>query len=882
MQAWAQMRAAVTKQPKPMLGWRRWLWPRGVAALAALFVALLLLDALLYQITLPIAISSDGGRLTIAVDGAATQRLPISGRIVSVAVPPRDPLIHEYQLDGTDSTNNFTLDPTYLQSIAATPYYRFYAWMRDLDGLSRWRDLCANVGATADASDTSACIAEPPLSGAQLLIPAGATQRISVRLQRPETPVSLALTMSDGSVVTVTLDRNDHAVSVSRAVAGQPRAVVARTFFPTDAAPFAAMTADFLVRLALWALALLGLICGGEWLVGLLLGALRLSPADDLATADGLATGAMLGVTVEDAAEGAARPHLRPLSQRARGVASFIDAGWRGLTAAIHPIGLLALAASFIFVVWIALAQYHAQPHIYDASAYLFGAKTFAAGRLFAPVPAAVDRFPGPFMLVRDGKWFTQYEPGAPLTLALGVALGAPWLVEPLLGTLALLGIGLIARRFYDRRVATLAVLLGVVSPFYSYLAASYLSHTIALFYLVWGFWALLRALDADRRGAAWYLPLAGLLWLMALLTRDTSAIFAAVATAGALWLAWRGGSPTLRQALSGMDRRRWLAPGLALLGVGALGLVVALGYNAALTGSPLLTPRQLFFPGDHYGFGKGVGFYGQHTLAAGFVTVDELLASLAINLYGWPFYLTLAFLLIPFLTRRARAADVVMLLGAAAMTFAFIGFYYHGIYLGPRYLFEALPFFLILTARGLVTLAEAGLAARAHGVARGVALAETRLAAPASSASSASSAPAAPIARGAHWSAGVSLTGALGVALLACLFGYFLPRQLALHTDFTGMDAGRAIQMSALDHPPLHHALVVTSDSQLYGYTLFGLNDPLLRGNVIYAEATSAADLTELHRAFPDRSIYALIVDADGAIHFIPLDNSIESGAAP
>jgi hypothetical protein len=322
------------------------------------------------------------------------------------------------------------------------------------------------------------------------------------------------------------------------------------------------------------------------------------------------------------------------------------------------------------------------------------------------------------------------------------------------------------------------------------------------------------------------------------------------------------------------MDRRRWLAPGLALLGVGALGLAVALGYNAALTSHPLLAPRQLFFPGDRYGFGQGVGFYGQHTLAAGFVNVDELLTSLAINLYGWPFYLTLAFLLIPFLTRRARAADVVLLLGAAAMTFAFIGYFYHGFYLGPRYLFEALPFFLILTARGLVTLADAGLAARA----RGVALAETRLAASASSAA----APIAPGTHGARWSAGVSLTGALVIALLACLFGYFLPRQLALHTNFTGMGAGRAIQMGALDHPPLHHALVVTSDSQLYGYTLFGLNDPLLRGNVIYAEATSAADLTELHRAFPDRSIYALIVDADGVIHIIPLDNSIESGAAP
>jgi hypothetical protein len=125
------------------------------------------------------------------------------------------------------------------------------------------------------------------------------------------------------------------------------------------------------------------------------------------------------------------------------------------------------------------------------------------------------------------------------------------------------------------------------------------------------------------------------------------------------------------------------------------------------------------------------------------------------------------------------------------------------------------------------------------------------------------------------RWLGGASLTGALVIVLLACLFGYYLPRQLALHTNFTGMGAGRVIQMGMLDHPPLRHALIVTSDSQLYGYTLFGLNDPLLRGNVIYAEGASAADYAELHHAFPDRSMYVLIVESNGKVDFIPLGAS-------
>ena len=840
--------------------------PRGwLLALAALFVTLLALDALLYQVRLPVSVSDDGDSLTVVVAGAAPVGLPLHARIVSVAILPRDPLLHEYQLDGTDSTNNFTLDTTYLKSVANTPYYRFYALMRDLDGLSRWRDLCAGAH----------CNDEPPLSGARILAPTGAgIQRISAQVQRPETPIALTLLMSDRSVVTLTIDRNDHYVDVTRSAPGQPDDSH-RTFFPTNAAPFAAMTADFIVRLALWALALLGLVCGGEWLVGMALGALGRSSgdADDALVATDEAD-------ANDPDEALKRASLRsPSGQSAadramrayRWTRRASSAGWRALIEAIHPIGLAALAASFAFVMWIALAQYHALPHIYDAAAYLFGARIFAAGRLFAPIPATPDRFSGPFMVIHDGKWFPQYEPGASLTLAVGVRLGAPWLVEPLLGTLALLGIGLIARRFFDRRVATLAVLLGALSPFYSYLAASYLSHTIALFYLVWGWWALLRSHDATRRGRVWYLPLAALLWLMALLSRDTSAIFIAVVVVGALWIGWRGwlrrgGWPDLRA----LRWRRWLAPTLALLAILALGLDAYLGYNTLLTGSPLTTPRQLFFPGDHYGFGQGVGFYGQHTLAAGFVTVDELLASLAIDLYGWPFYLTLALLLIPFLTRRARATDGLLLLGATAMTFAFIGFYYHGIYLGPRYLYEALPLFLILTARGLLTLAEAALSARDAGARWGATLdSKQRLALPrgAGVAKRSGMRPA--------WASGGSLAGALALALLACTFIYYLPRQIALHTDFTGMGAGRVIQMSALVNPPLHHALVVTSDDQLYRYTLFALNDPLLQGNVLYAEASGYDDILALQRAFPGRRVYILIVRPDGRVSYTPVNSA-------
>ncbi|MGH2487220.1 MAG: ArnT family glycosyltransferase, partial [Ktedonobacterales bacterium] len=534
-----------------------------------------------------------------------------------------------------------------------------------------------------------------------------------------------------------------------------------------------------------------------------------------------------------------------------------------------------------------------------DASAYLFSAKTFASGRLWVPTPAA-DRFPGAFMLDVHGMRFTQYPPGTGVMLAVGILLGAPWLVEPLLGTLALLGIGLIAARLYDRRVATIAVLLGVLSPFYSYIAASYLSHAVALFFLVWGFWLLLRFAQG---GAGWNLPLAVAFFGMAQLTRDQVGLAAAgVMVAITIGLSWRrllglfigreagvDGQPSSHVS-SLLDSPRLIAV-VAALAVALLFAAANLAYNAALTGKATVSPRLLFNPGDHFGFGMGVGFYGQHTVAAGFVNLDELLTSLAIDLFGWPFYLTLAFIFVPFILRRAILADWLLLVGGMILTGAYIGYFYHGIYLGPRYLFETLPFLLILTARGIVELARVGVWARAAIFplsSRGTtALAERVPPLPVGeevrgwgqepAREVSSSPPPLPPAVG-RGDSGVAsrrvsvATAALMAALLACALIYFWPRQIALRDNFTGLPAGTHIALDRIYAPGLHHAIIVTGDYTLYEYVLFPLNDPMLRQDVLYALAADASQYAELRAAYPGRALYQLNIAADGSVTYTPV----------
>ncbi|HKT36955.1 MAG TPA: hypothetical protein VJR48_01200, partial [Ktedonobacterales bacterium] len=387
---------------------RAWRFPPLRAALALLLLALLLagMDALCYRVTLPVELDAHGGMTTLTVDG---QRVVLGalGQPVALTLAPRDPVVHEYQLDGTDSTNNFTLDLAYLHNISDTSYYRFQSWMRDLDGLSRWGNL--HVWAEGHEIHTEAA----PPNGANVTLPAATSLRVTLELQRPETPVTLVVTTASGAYMAL-IDRNDRAIIVTRFDSTSSDApTTSRTFFPMQSAPFAAMVFDFLVRTLFWGVALVLVALAIECWLALTWFALA-GYIGSLSAARG-----RVWQRIHKAGEALQGGVSRlALPTRLALVARWASGRWRALTAALHPLALAALAGSLIFVAWIARVEYASLPHIYDASAYLFGAKIYATGHLWLPVPPASDRFPGPFMALHNGKWFPQYVPGTSLLLA--------------------------------------------------------------------------------------------------------------------------------------------------------------------------------------------------------------------------------------------------------------------------------------------------------------------------------------------------------------------------------------------------------------------------------------------------------------------------------
>lgn len=488
-------------------------------------------------------------------------------------------------------------------------------------------------------------------------------------------------------------------------------------------------------------------------------------------------------------------------------------------------------------------------PHVQDSVAYLFQARIFALGLVAAPAPPVPQAFEHEFVLVRDGLWFGKYPPGFPLVLALGVLAGAPWLVNPIAGALAVGGVALLGRRVFGPGVGLLAAALLLGSPFFLFLAGSMMSHTTSLLWAVLLLLAFERS-EAGRAGpgrpaaAAFWPLLAGFAFGMLFITRQLTALgLAAPFLVAWLWAARRGGWGALgRPARAALG---FLPPALLLL-----------GFNRALTGSPLVNPFELWWEFDRVGFGPTVGMHGGHDLGRGLVNTYLNLSELLRHLWGWPHYLTLAPALVPFLVLRARRWDWLLLLSALGLFGAYVFYWAEGIMYGPRYYYEANAALALLTARGLAVLAELAAAAAALAAPRRGA---AGAAGPSRSVSGDGRAPSERLS-GAPAALGRAAVALLVLPLLVGNLAAYLPAQLDAHRGYNGVSGAR---LAAVRAAGIANAVVLVDEGpvsnwQAYG-SVFPANDPLLRGAVVYARWLGPAVTAELRAAFPGRDFYLL-----------------------
>jgi hypothetical protein len=327
-----------------------------------------------------------------------------------------------------------------------------------------------------------------------------------------------------------------------------------------------------------------------------------------------------------------------------------------------------------------------------DEHVYRFIAQTLRTGSLTAPSPGQdLAFFQEQFVVLSEAVRYGKYPIGHPLLLALGQALGAESLVVPAVTALLGLAILHLGTTLFGTEVAALALLLTAVSPQVVLTGATLLSQPASAACLAFGVAALFAA---DARPARW-LALSGALLGYGVLIRPLpGALFVPVAL---LYLLMEK-----RHARAWRDRALRLAVFLApvVLFSGTLLLV-----NRLQAGSALTTGYQAF-----HKTGEGApGLLGVVGGDLGITALSVVGALLRLNVWllGWP--LSLAFCLFPFPDPRVRVLwGMVAAEGAYRLVSPKIGI--GGV--GPIYLFEVVPFLLLLSAAGLVWLARGGLRA--------------------------------------------------------------------------------------------------------------------------------------------------------------------------
>jgi 4-amino-4-deoxy-L-arabinose transferase-like glycosyltransferase len=208
-----------------------------------------------------------------------------------------------------------------------------------------------------------------------------------------------------------------------------------------------------------------------------------------------------------------------------------------------------------------------------DEWSYLIQAQIFSHGKLAVPSPRHREFFDF-IHIVNNGRYYSKYPPGWPFLLAIGVWLGMPRVVNSLLGAGTLLLLYAIGKKLYTLRIALLASLFAVASPYFLFNTASYFSHTASLFFVTLLLFLLMCGWEKRRWS---YFLLAGLSGSASFLVRpfDQCAVLVPI---GIFLIVSR-------------MRKQLATHHIASFALGQLsGVLLFLLYNALQNGHPLVT----------------------------------------------------------------------------------------------------------------------------------------------------------------------------------------------------------------------------------------------------------------------------------------------------
>ena len=353
------------------------------------------------------------------------------------------------------------------------------------------------------------------------------------------------------------------------------------------------------------------------------------------------------------------------------------------------PVATLAIVGAVSTIVYVTLAHlvFDARPLLVDEIFQVFQARIFADGDLTKPAAEHPEFFSGMHLVEAEGRAFAHFPPGHSVILAVGELLGAPWIIVPIAGGIAVAAFGLYLQCAEPRPTVRLgAVLLFALAPFFAFMSATYMNHTTALMWLMIAIAALARTVRDDGRHVVAALVCGLALGITATIRPIDAVAFAVPAGA---WL--------LVRAIR--DRRRWRDALIAGVGV-AIPLAALAWFNARTTGEPLLLGYEMLWGREH-----GLGFRttpwgASHSPARGLELVNLYFLRLQTFLFEWPLPSLLPMVGALALAPRLDRFDRYLLGSGALLVTMYFAFWHDGFYLGPRYMIPLAPLLALWTAR--------------------------------------------------------------------------------------------------------------------------------------------------------------------------------------
>ena len=362
------------------------------------------------------------------------------------------------------------------------------------------------------------------------------------------------------------------------------------------------------------------------------------------------------------------------------------------VTSRQFELALLILALAL--ATGISIYSFDRRPTTADEIAQLWHARILSEGRLALPADPNPEFFAVDNIIDRP-RWLSQFPIGGPALLAPAVAVGLAWLVNPVVTALLAWVTYRFARRVYSEWQARTAGVVVALSPMILIMGGTHMNHPptallVMAAFLAYAGWKFADARTTWRRHAA----VIGFALGLALMIRPLDAVIAGgVLAVAMLWDAVR-------------ERERARTLPIAIV-AGAIPTAFLLWANWRTTGDPLLFGYQLLW-GPNHSLGLHPDPLGNpHTPWRAMLLAIKYTAQLNWIATAWPIPVIALVAAGIISARTMNRWDVLLLVFIAAQILAYAFYWHDGQFVGPRFIFSAVPALLILAARAPFLVAD-------------------------------------------------------------------------------------------------------------------------------------------------------------------------------